>query len=106
MVKGVFLTGEPGVGKSTLVRTVWRRLGLSAPAVGFTTAEQLNEKGDRCGFRSMDVASPSRSVQLASMRDPNQQRKIALSKKGVWRRCQFGNLGRRPYFRKGRDLEL
>lgn len=63
----VFLTGAPGVGKTTLVQVVRRRLGASVEAAGFVTVEQRDSDGERCGFRSFDVAEPSHEVQLASL---------------------------------------
>jgi nucleoside-triphosphatase len=45
--KAVLLTGRPGIGKTTLVRRVVRR--LSRPASGFYTRE-LRQQGRRVGF--------------------------------------------------------
>jgi len=62
----VFLTGEPGIGKSTIVQAVRRRLGSSVAAVGFVTVEKMGPDGERSGFCSIDVADPTHTVQLAS----------------------------------------
>lgn len=65
----LFLTGTPGVGKSTLVQDVHRRLGHVVSAIGFWTKEQCDESGKRSGFVSVDVADPLHSSQLASRVD-------------------------------------
>ena len=62
----VFLTGEPGVGKSTIVKAVRARLGAAIVARGFFTLEQRGPEGERAGFRSYSVASPE-CVQLATL---------------------------------------
>ena len=69
-VKHVFLTGDPGVGKSTIVSRVRARLATAVEAVGFVTLEQRDpEQGQRIGFRSINVADAADSVQLASLEE-------------------------------------
>ena len=63
----VFLTGPPGVGKSTIVQAVLGRLAAAVEAFGFVTIEQTDERGERFGFQSVDVADRSHIVQLASL---------------------------------------
>lgn len=66
-MKHLFLTGEPGVGKSTIVNAVCARLATAVDAVGFLTVEQRDQNGQRVGFRSINVADREDSVQLASL---------------------------------------
>lgn len=47
----LLLTGKPGVGKTTLVEQVVERLRRRVRLAGFTTAEILDVRGERCGFR-------------------------------------------------------
>ncbi len=62
MGKALLLTGRPGVGKTTIVRSVAARLG--AAAAGFYT-EEIREAGRRTGFRL--VTLDGRSGILASV---------------------------------------
>jgi nucleoside-triphosphatase len=69
MGRAFLLTGQPGVGKTTIIQTVVARLGASAG--GFYT-EEMREQGRRTGFRlvaldggtgtlaSVNVSSPYR----------------------------------------------
>jgi len=59
----LFLTGSPGVGKTTLIRAVVRRLEGVACA-GFHT-EEIRQNGDRSGFRI--VTLDGREGTLASL---------------------------------------
>ena len=52
MGRALLLTGRPGVGKTTIVRTVATRLGASAG--GFYT-EEIRERGRRTGFRLVSL---------------------------------------------------
>lgn len=63
----IFLTGPPGVGKSTLVKRVLRRLVASVEVSGFITEERLGPEGRRVGFQSVDVADPCHVEQLATL---------------------------------------
>ena len=67
----LFLTGEPGVGKSTVVGAALRQLGLSAALRGFVTVAEEDTAGQRCGFRSVDVADPTRTCRLATLTSDN-----------------------------------
>src|SRR5215470_3810845 len=46
----LFVTGKPGVGKTTLVERVVERLRGSLHLAGFTTTEVRDSKGERLGF--------------------------------------------------------
>ena len=65
--QSLFLTGEPGVGKSTIVQAVKARLAAAVQAVGFYTIEKLDEDGNRVGFLSVDVSDPASTVKLATL---------------------------------------
>jgi len=47
MIKNIFITGKPGVGKTTLIKEILRKLKIEAR--GFFTQE-IREKGERVGF--------------------------------------------------------
>ena len=68
-VRHVFITGEPGIGKSTIISHVLARLATAVEAVGFMTSEQLDPQGRRIGFRSINVADKGDMVQLASLEE-------------------------------------
>ncbi|MFC1715808.1 NTPase [Candidatus Poribacteria bacterium] len=69
-VKNILITGNPGVGKTTLIRSIISKLNISAG--GFYTAEVRDENGKRWGFKiisldgqedvlaSVDIISPHR----------------------------------------------
>jgi nucleoside-triphosphatase len=54
--KNLFVTGRPGVGKTTLIRRVLSDLGVDAG--GFTTHE-IREAGKRVGFAVTDLRGPA-----------------------------------------------
>jgi nucleoside-triphosphatase len=56
MGRALLLTGRPGVGKTTIIRTVVDRLGSRAG--GFYT-EEIRERGRRTGFRLVAVGTES-----------------------------------------------
>jgi nucleoside-triphosphatase len=65
MGRAFFLTGRPGVGKTTVIRAVVRRLG--ARAGGFYT-EEVREQGHRTGFRLVAFGTgPDRVGTLAGV---------------------------------------
>lgn len=51
----LLITGKPGVGKTTLVKTVSAQLRGSLRLAGFTTAEVRDPSGQRTGFRILTV---------------------------------------------------
>jgi len=55
MRKNLFVTGRPGVGKTTLIRAVLRELPVEAG--GFYT-EEIRESGRRTGFSIADLKGP------------------------------------------------
>ncbi len=48
-IKNILITGNPGVGKTTLIKRIISRLNLSAG--GFYTSEIRNSEGKRWGFK-------------------------------------------------------
>jgi nucleoside-triphosphatase len=65
-VRHVLLTGLPGIGKTTLIRELAKRLAASQPA-GFYT-EEIREKEARKGFRL--VTLDGRELTLAHVNNP------------------------------------
>lgn len=52
-IKNIFITGKPGVGKTTLIIQLLRKLNIEAK--GFYTQEIRNEKGQRTGFKIISL---------------------------------------------------
>jgi len=52
-LKNVLITGNPGVGKTTLIKDVISRLNISAG--GFYTSEMRDEQGRRSGFKIISL---------------------------------------------------
>ncbi len=69
MGQALLLTGRPGVGKTTVIRSVVARLG--AAAGGFHT-EEIREAGKRTGFRLVALDGPTGI--LASLNNPGPYR--------------------------------
>jgi len=65
-VRSLLLTGLPGVGKTTLIRELAKRLAAYQPA-GFYT-EEIREKGVRQGFRLETL--DGRELTLAHVHNP------------------------------------
>ena len=76
VIRNILITGNPGVGKTTLIRDIISRLDASAG--GFYTAEVRDERGRRWGFRIVDLDG-GEDV-LASVEVTSQRR---VSKYGV-----------------------
>ncbi|MCJ8734689.1 hypothetical protein PDJAM_G00238300 [Pangasius djambal] len=56
MIRHVFLTGSPGVGKTTLVQKVWEAISSTGVSIhGFCT-EEVREGGRRVGFDVVTVS--------------------------------------------------
>jgi len=53
----IFLTGEPGVGKTTLIRKVVQGLQSRGIIVGGMTSSEIREGGSRIGFQVEDISS-------------------------------------------------
>jgi len=52
-VKNILITGNPGVGKTTLIQNIISRLNVSAG--GFYTSEVRDENGKRWGFKIISL---------------------------------------------------
>ena len=76
VIKNIVITGNPGVGKTTLIRDIISKLSVSAG--GFYTAEVRDERGKRWGFKIIDL--DGREEVLASVELISQRR---VSKYGV-----------------------
>jgi len=55
MGRALFLSGRPGVGKTTIIRSVADRLG---PKAGGFYTEEIREAGQRTGFRLVALDGP------------------------------------------------
>ena len=53
IIKNILITGNPGVGKTTLIQNIISRLNISAG--GFYTAEVRDENGKRWGFKIISL---------------------------------------------------
>lgn len=53
VIKNILITGNPGVGKTTLIQNIISKLHVSAG--GFYTAEVRDEKGRRWGFKIISI---------------------------------------------------
>jgi nucleoside-triphosphatase len=69
----LFLTGPPGVGKSTLLKDVLKVLGKSISRAGFYTEEIRSNDGKRTGFLTIDAANTSRTEMLASAEERGEE---------------------------------
>lgn len=76
VIKNILITGNPGVGKTTLIQNIISRLNVSAG--GFYTVEVRDEDGKRWGFKIISL--DGREEVLASV-DVISSRKV--SKYGV-----------------------
>ncbi len=55
MVYAVFLTGRPGIGKTTIIMKVVEELKKRGFKVGGMISKEIREKGKRVGFKIIDV---------------------------------------------------
>ncbi|MEM2213949.1 MAG: NTPase [Candidatus Nezhaarchaeales archaeon] len=63
----IFITGRPGIGKTTLILNVVNRLrNMSFKVGGIVTLEVRDHRGDRVGFKIVDIESGA-EAQLASV---------------------------------------
>ena len=69
MARVVFLTGRPGIGKSTAVMRAVEELRRRGLKVGGMTSGEVREGGSRVGFEVRDLMTGERGV-LASVRQP------------------------------------
>lgn len=53
IIKNILITGNPGVGKTTLIRDIISKLNVSAG--GFYTSEVRDENGKRWGFKIISL---------------------------------------------------
>ncbi len=74
MIRNVFITGRPGVGKTTAIERTLQRLDVEAN--GFTTRE-IREDGKRVGFRIENLAGESAVMAHVELEGPK------VSKYGV-----------------------
>lgn len=69
MAKPFFLTGRPGVGKTTALMKVVEELKHEGLKVGGMVSKEVRRRGVRCGFEILDLASGARGI-LASIDQP------------------------------------
>ncbi|MDH5806329.1 MAG: NTPase [Candidatus Methanomethylicaceae archaeon] len=65
-MKKVFITGRPGVGKSTVLKEVITILKNNGFKIGGITCPEIRKNGKRIGFEIIDIASNNKGI-LASM---------------------------------------
>jgi nucleoside-triphosphatase len=63
------VTGDPGSGKTTLISKVVLAVRSEGFTAGGVTTKEVREKGERTGFRLVDIAS-TKSGMLASTKQP------------------------------------
>ena len=68
MLKNIFITGNPGVGKTTLVHTLFRELNI--PAGGFYTQE-IRASGKRTGFKILTLDGQEGVLASVDIRSPH-----------------------------------
>lgn len=66
LMKKAFITGRPGVGKSTVLREVKNILENNGWRIGGVTCPEIRKNGKRIGFEIIDVASNNKGI-LASI---------------------------------------
>ncbi len=76
VIKNILITGNPGVGKTTLIQNIISRLNISAG--GFYTTEVRDENGKRWGFKIISL--DGREETLASVEIISQRK---VSKYGI-----------------------
>jgi nucleoside-triphosphatase len=65
----IFLTGKPGIGKSTVLRKLVEELKRRGLQVGGMTTQEAREHGVRVGFKVADILS-GREGWLATVKEP------------------------------------
>ena len=53
----IFLTGQPGVGKTTIIRQIVRELANNGKRLGGMISSEIRESGERIGFEIEDIAT-------------------------------------------------
>jgi nucleoside-triphosphatase len=84
-MKNIFITGAPGIGKTTLVRTVAERLRDLAPA-GFYTAE-IRVSGIRQGFELVSLSGERRILAHTGINSPHRVGKYGVDIYGFEEFC-------------------
>ena len=69
MALNVFITGRPGVGKTTVLKRAMRLLYEKGYIPGGVFCPEIRSKGRRIGFAIVDVATSARGI-LAHVRQP------------------------------------
>jgi nucleoside-triphosphatase len=53
----IFLTGQPGIGKTTAIRLIVRELEKNGKRVGGMISSEIRETGERVGFQLEDIST-------------------------------------------------
>lgn len=66
----IFLTGPPGVGKTTAIRLIARDLGRRGKKVGGMVSSEIRDAGGRVGFQLEDIATHKVGILAHSQEKP------------------------------------
>jgi nucleoside-triphosphatase len=91
----LFITGLPGVGKTTLIRELVTRLAEFGPA-GFYTEEIRNEQGIREGFRLVTLCGSQRVLSHVQQPGPYRVSRYGVDVAGFERLLEELDLRRLP----------
>ena len=80
MKKNIFITGAPGVGKTTLIRNFTEELKEFHPAGFFTT--EIREHGTRKGFELMSLSGNKEILSHINIKSPYRVGKYNVNLKG------------------------
>ena len=69
MKRIIFLTGRPGVGKTTVLSKVMEKLQFEGYSVGGIVSREIRERYSRVGFESLDILTRRRGI-LAHIKQP------------------------------------
>jgi len=97
--KNILITGQPGIGKTTLIKKIVRQLADLRP-VGFYT-EEIRESGVRKGFELISLSGPRELLSHVDIRSP-----YRVSKYGVDIKRFEDFLDFIPFSERGREIVI
>lgn len=75
-IKNILITGRPGVGKTTLIKNLAKKL---PGKIGGFYAEEIREKGERLGFSISDFEGKSGVLAHVKVRSPKKVSKYGIN---------------------------